>query len=91
MKQLLKGDTPFARSIALSPDPEQKFLYVGNGDSIAIIDRKSLELIGQIKPPGAIGGGHLIGTDPKGNIYVAATTGGMQKLTYKGLTTPAVR
>jgi hypothetical protein len=91
VKQLIKGDTPFARSVALSPDPEQKFLYVGNGDSIAIIDRKSLELIGQIKPPGAIGGGHLIGTDPKGNIYVAATTGGMQKLTYKGLTSPAVR
>ena len=91
VKQLVKGDTPFARSVALSPDPEQKFLYVGNGDSIAILDRKSLELIGQIKPPGAIGGGHLIGTDPKGNIYVAATTGGMQKLTYKGTTTPAVR
>ena len=67
VKQLVKGDTPFARSVALSPDPEQKFLYVGNGDSIAIPDRKSLELIGQIKPPGAIGGGHLIGTDrPQG-------------------------
>jgi ribosomal protein S11 len=87
VKQLVKGDTPFARSVALSPDSEQKFLYVGNGSSIAILDRKSLELIGQIKPPGAIGGGHLIGTDPKGNIYVAATTGGMQKLTYKGTTT----
>jgi hypothetical protein len=47
VKQLVKGDTPFARSVALSPDPEQKFLYVGNGDSIA----------SQIKPPGAIGGG----------------------------------
>ena len=38
VKQLLKGDTPFARSVALSPDPEQKFLYVGNGDSIAVVD-----------------------------------------------------
>src|SRR6516225_7620102 len=91
VKQLVKGDTPFARSVALSGDPEQKFLYVGNGDSIAIVERKSLELIGQIKPSGAIGGGHLIGTDPTGNIYVAATTGGMHKLTYKGTTTPAVR
>jgi hypothetical protein len=58
VKQFVKGDTPFARSVALSPDPEQKFLYVGSGESIAILDRKSLELIGQIKPPGAIGSGH---------------------------------
>jgi hypothetical protein len=35
---------------------------------------KSLELIGQIKPPGAMGGGHLISTDPKGNVYVAASS-----------------
>jgi hypothetical protein len=92
VKQLIKPETLFARSVALSPDPEQKFLYVGDGESIAIVDRKSLELIGQIKPPGAIGGGHLIGTDPKGNIYVAATSGGMQKLTFKGTTAnPAVR
>jgi DNA-binding beta-propeller fold protein YncE len=90
VKQLLKGATRFATSVALSPDADQKYLYVGDGDSIAIVDRKSLELIGDIKPPGAIGGGHLIGTDPKGNIYVAATAGGMQKLTFKG-TSAAVR
>jgi len=74
VKQLIKPDTLFARSVALSPDPEQKYLYVGDGNSIAIVDRKSLELIGQIKPPGAMGGGHLISTDPKGNIYVAASS-----------------
>jgi hypothetical protein len=91
VKQLLKADTLFARSVAFSADADQKFLYVGDGESIAIVDRKSLELIGAIKPPGAIGGGHLIGTDPKGNIYVAATAGGMQKLTFKGTSTAAVR
>jgi hypothetical protein len=90
VKSLVKPPTLFARSVAFSADPEQKYLYVGDGDSIAIVDRKSLELIGDIKPPGAIGGGHLIGTDPKGNIYVAATAGGMQKLTFKG-TSAAVR
>ena len=74
VKQLIKPDTLFARSVALSPDPEQKYLYVGDGNSIAIVDRKSLELIGQIKPPGAMGGGHLISTDPKGDIYVAASS-----------------
>ena len=91
VKQLLKGATRFASSVALSPDLEQNYLCVGDGDSIAIVNRKSLELIGAIKPPGAIGGGHLIGTDPKGNIYVAATSGGMQKLTYMGTNQPAVR
>jgi hypothetical protein len=91
VKSLVKPPTLFARSVAFSADPEQKYLYVGDGESIAIVDRKSLELIGDIKPPGAIGGGHLIGTDPKGNIYVAATAGGMQKLTFKGTTNAAVR
>src|SRR3984893_18303834 len=91
VKQLLKADTLFARSVAFSADADQKFLYVGDGESIAIVDRKSLELIGAIKPPGAIGGGHLIGTDPKGNIYVAATAGGVQKLTFKGTSTAAGR
>jgi hypothetical protein len=37
VKQLLKGATRFASSVALSPDPEQKYLYVGDGDSIAIV------------------------------------------------------
>jgi DNA-binding beta-propeller fold protein YncE len=84
IKQFIKGDTPFARSVALSPDPQQQFLYVGDADSIAILDRKSLELLGQIKVPGMVGGGHLITTDAKGNIYIAATGMGLQKLTYKG-------
>ena len=47
--------------------------------------------VGAIKPPGMIGGGHLITTDPKGNIYVAATGMGMQKLTYKGMSALAAR
>ena len=31
--------------------------------------------------------GHQIATDSKGNIYIAATGMGMQKLTYKGMST----
>ena len=91
LKQLIKSNTTFARSVALSPDPDQQFLYVGDGDSIAVVDRKALEYLGAIKPPGSIGGGHLITTDPKGNIYVAATGMGMQKLTYKGMSALAAR
>jgi len=91
VKQLIKADTLFARSVALSADPEQQFLYVGDGKDIAIVDRKSLELVGSIAPAGIVGGGHLIATDPKGNIYIAATGQGLQKLTFKGVSVPATR
>jgi len=85
VKQLVKTDTTFARDLALSPDPEQEFLYVGNGADIAIVDRKTLETVGSIKIAGMIGGGHQIATDSKGNIYIAQTTAGLQKLTFKGM------
>jgi hypothetical protein len=91
IKQLIKGDTLFARSVALSPDPEQKFLYVGDGESIAIVDRVSLELVGSIQVPGMVGGGHLINTDQKGNIYIAGAGKGPQKLTFTGMSPPATR
>jgi hypothetical protein len=38
-----------------------------------------------------IGGGHQIGVDSKGNIYVAATNRGLQKLNFKGLAPVAGR
>ena len=84
IKQLIKPDTQFARAVALSPDQDQQYLYVGDGAAVAIVDRKSLELLGEVKLPGELSG-HLITTDPKGNIYIAATGMGMQKLTYKGM------
>ncbi len=85
VKQLVKTATPFARDLALSPDSDQRFLYVGNGDEIVIVDRKTLEAIGSIKVPGMIGGGHQIATDSKGNLYIAQTSAGLQKLTFKGI------
>jgi hypothetical protein len=88
MKQLVKTDTPFARNLALSADPVQEFLYVGNGQEIAIVDRQSLEIVGSIKVPGMIGGGHQIATDSKGNLYIAGTAAGLQKLTFKGMAVP---
>jgi len=88
MKQIVKTDTPFARNLALSADPVQEFLYVGNGQEIAIVDRHSLESIGSVKVPGMIGGGHLIATDSKGNLYIAGTAAGLQKLTFKGTSVP---
>ena len=88
VKQLVKTDTQFARNLALSQDPVQQFLYVGNGMDIAIVDRRSLEIVGSIKVPGMIGGGHQIAVDSKGNLYIAGTTAGLQKLTFKGMAVP---
>jgi hypothetical protein len=45
------------------------------------VDRKSLTVAGSIKPAGLRNGGHQIATDSKGNLYVAQTTAGLQKLT----------
>ena len=91
VKQLVKTGTPFARNLALSSDPEQQFLYVGDGKEISIVDRKTLEIAGSIHGQGMLGGGHQIATDAKGNIYVAATGNGMQKLTFKGMSPLASR
>ncbi len=80
---MIKTDTPFARDLAFSADPEQRYLYVGNGDDIQTVDRKALRIVGTIKPAGSVGGGHHIATDSKGNLYVAATGMGMQKLVLR--------
>jgi hypothetical protein len=85
VKQLVKTDTAFARDLALSADPAQQFLYVGNGQDIAIVDRSRLEIVGSIKVPGMIGGGHHIASDSKGNLYIAQTAAGLQKLAFKGM------
>ncbi|MBI4888573.1 MAG: hypothetical protein HY824_15865 [Acidobacteria bacterium] len=85
VKQLVKTDTQFARDLAFSADPDQQFLYVGNGPDIVVVDRKSLEIVGAIKVPGMIGGGHHLASDSKGNLYIAQTTMGLQKLAFKGM------
>jgi len=85
LKQLVHTSTTFARDLALSADPEQQFLYVGGGNNIAILDRKTLEIVGAVQPPGILGPGHHIATDSKGNLYLAQTTKGLQKLVFKGM------
>ena len=44
-----------------------------------------LDVVGTIQPSGILGPGHHIATDSKGNIYLAQTTAGMQKLLFKGM------
>ena len=88
VKQLIRTDMPFARNLAFSPDRDQQFLYVGGGKGIVIVDRKTLEVIGMIQVPGQLGPGHHIATDSKGNIYIAQTAAGLQKLVFKGMSAP---
>src|SRR5262249_14979883 len=52
---------------------------------ITVVDRKTLDVVGAIQPAGILGPGHHIATDSKGNIYLAQTTAGMQKLVFKGM------
>jgi DNA-binding beta-propeller fold protein YncE len=85
VKQLIRTGTTFARNLALSADAGQQFLYVGADKGITVVDRKTLDVVGTIQPSGILGPGHHIATDSKGNIYLAQTTAGMQKLVFKGM------
>jgi DNA-binding beta-propeller fold protein YncE len=89
LKQLVRTATPFARDLAFSPD--QQFLYVGGGKTIVVLEPKTLDVVGEIEVPGQIGAGHHIATDSKGNIYIAQTTAGLQKLVFKGMSAQAAR
>src|SRR5208282_182609 len=54
VKQLVRGSAPFARDLALSPDPDQQFLYVGGGTDIVAVNRKTMEIVTTIKGPGML-------------------------------------
>jgi NHL repeat len=86
--------TGTAFGVSLSADPQQRFLYVADGsnDRIAILDRASLEEIGQIGRPGRGAGEffhiHSLGVDPSGNLIAGESQGyRVQKFIYKGLST----
>src|SRR5436190_9572864 len=88
--------TGTAFGVALSADPEQRFAYIADGsnDRIAILDRATLEEIGQIGGPGRKAGEfyhiHSLGVDPQGNLITGESQGyRVQKFIYKGLSTAA--
>jgi DNA-binding beta-propeller fold protein YncE len=82
-----------AWEIAFSKDPQQKFIYLADGenDRIHILDRQSLEILTTFgeggRQPGEFYGVHSIATDSKGNIFTTETYRGqrVQKFVYKGL------
>jgi DNA-binding beta-propeller fold protein YncE len=79
--------------IAFSQDPEQKYMYVADGENqqVHILDRQSLEVLTSFgdggRQPGQFYGVHSIATDSEGNIYTTETYRGqrVQKFVYKGL------
>ena len=79
--------------IALSPDADNKYLYVVDmgGSKIVVLDRKTLEPFYQFgnrgSKPGEFEGVHMIAIDSKGNLYTAEANPGdrYQKFTFKGL------
>jgi sugar lactone lactonase YvrE len=90
--------TGTAFGVALSGDPQQRFLYVADGSNerVAILDRASLEEIGQIGGPGRKAGEffhiHSLGVDPQGNLITGESQGyRVQRFVYKGLSTVAAR
>jgi hypothetical protein len=96
--QVAIGDTTSAAQtaagLALSPDREQRFLYVadlGNAQ-ILVLDRKTLRTLGSFGQRGAKAGEfdvlHHIAVDSKGNIYTAeiGRNRRVQKFSVKGLT-----
>jgi len=87
-----------ACGIALSPDPEQRFLYVADfgGAHIVVFDRRSLRVLYQFSDnsgtPGnfIVRGPHHIAIDSKGNLYTAEAHPGnrVQKFVFKGFGAP---
>jgi hypothetical protein len=86
--QIVWRDAPFARNLALSADAEQQFLYVGGGDGIMVLDRRSLDVLTTIDT--TVGTGHHIQTDSQGNLYIAATGAGFERLIFTGVSSVAV-
>ncbi|HIL90558.1 MAG TPA: hypothetical protein EYG55_08580 [Gemmatimonadetes bacterium] len=84
-----------AWDIALSRDPEQRFLYLADGSNkkVHILDRETLEVLTTFgdggRQPGQFIGVHSIATDSKGNIYTTETYEGkrLQKFVFRGLGT----
>ena len=79
--------------LAFSADPQQTYLYVGDGENelVHILRRDTLEELTAFgdggRQPGQFYGVHVIASDSKGNIYTAETYEGhrVQRFLYKGI------
>jgi hypothetical protein len=79
--------------VALSRDPQQKYLYVADGSNmkVHILLRDTLEVLTTFgdggRQPGAFYAVHSIATDSKGNIYTTETYRGqrVQRFVFRGV------
>jgi DNA-binding beta-propeller fold protein YncE len=79
--------------VALSRDPQQKYLYVADGqnEQVHVFDRRSMKMLYSFgdggRQPGQFYGVHSLATDSKGNLYTTETYEGkrVQKFNYKGV------
>ncbi|HKB10538.1 MAG TPA: hypothetical protein VKD69_07785 [Vicinamibacterales bacterium] len=82
-----------AWDVAFSRDPQQKYLYLADGenDKVHVIQRDTLELLTSFgdggRQPGEFYGVHSLATDSKGNLYTTETYRGqrVQKFIFKGI------
>jgi len=82
-----------AWDVAFSKDPQQKYLYLADGENekVYILDRDSLQVLTSFgdggRQPGQFYGVHSIAVDSHGNLYTTETYQGhrVQKFTYKGM------
>jgi DNA-binding beta-propeller fold protein YncE len=86
-----------AFDVALSRDPQQKFIYLADGSNmkVHVLLRDTLEELTSFgdggRQPGQFYAVHSIATDSKGNIFTTETYRGqrVQKFLYRGLTAVA--
>jgi DNA-binding beta-propeller fold protein YncE len=92
VNQLFINPRGIPGAVALSPDPQQQFLYVGDsGNSrILVVSRKSLEIVSEFVKKGSLSPHHMA-TDSKGNIYTAETGRGTQRFLFKGMSPKATQ
>ena len=90
-KNTLVDGTVF--DIALSKDPQERYLYVADGSNmkIHIVQRDTLAVLTSFgdggRQPGEFYGVHSIATDSKGNVFTTETYRGqrVQKFHFRGL------
>ena len=85
-----------ASGFVLSPDPQQRFLYMIDGANhhVWILNRETLQVIARFGRQGLFGGSlnvpHAIAVDSRGNLYIGENFDArrFQRFLYKGLGTP---
>src|SRR6267142_3815632 len=85
-----------ASGFVLSPDPQQRFIYMIDGANhhVWILNRATLEVMARFGQQGLFGGSlnvpHAIAVDSRGNLYIGENFDArrFQRFLYKGLGTP---